>query len=377
MLISATSDRSRVSVLDPSLSKPLLRVDGVWLVGIPTADEFMEDFGPVKDSKEATTFRQEASAALSDNPNLPRTPQRRPTIKEPIDNQDQPLDVEDDEWGFQLRRSDIEGSEDYNLLPERIDNYREDDPLTGEYAKIIRYLQGVAPHILWRYRYDGIDRSDNYSNQWKVICVPWDQIEEAQWLFDRFLNGEDLSDYDSQEFEEKYGDTFFEDDEFLDPSLERAIAIAAENHAGQIDKAGAPYVLHPIRVMLKMDSGAERIVAVLHDVVEDTNVTFDDLRNEGFDGEVISAIDSVTRRNSESYEEFILRAAANPIGYKVKIADLIDNLDLNRIDIPTEKDFKRLLKYKNAIKILEKKSLKNNLHDLHRKRLEKMNNILP
>lgn len=136
-------------------------------------------------------------------------------------------------------------------------------------------------------------------------------------------------------------------------NLERAISIAVENHTGQVDKAEAPYVLHPLRAMFQMDTEAAMIVAVLHDVVEDTAVTLDDLVQEGFDKEVIDAVDSVTRRGGESYNEFIHRAGSNPIGYKVKMADLQDNLDLSRISEPTDKDYKRLSKYKDAIKTLK------------------------
>ena len=114
------------------------------------------------------------------------------------------------------------------------------------------------------------------------------------------------------------------------PDLERAIAIAAEAHAGQVDKAGAPYILHPIRVMLRLDSPEERIVAMLHDLVEDSSWTFDQLRTEGFSDTIIAALDAVTRRETESYEDFVRRAATNPIGRSVKRADLLENLDLIR-----------------------------------------------
>jgi len=136
-------------------------------------------------------------------------------------------------------------------------------------------------------------------------------------------------------------------------NLEKAISIAVENHACQVDKAGAPYVLHPLRAMFQMDTELEMIVAVLHDVVEDADVTPDDLRMAGFDNEVIEAVDSVTNRDGESYNDFIVRAGSNPIGYKVKMADLHDNLDLARIAEPTPKDYRRLAKYEKAIKTLK------------------------
>jgi hypothetical protein len=113
--------------------------------------------------------------------------------------------------------------------------------------------------------------------------------------------------------------------------LPRAIEIATEQHAGQVDKAGRPYIEHPLRVMRRMRTTVERIVAVLHDVIEDGTVTLGDLDKEGFSHEVRAALDSVTRRPSEEYAAFVLRAAANPVGRWVKYEDLRDNADLARI----------------------------------------------
>ncbi|AVX89824.1 HD domain-containing protein [Pseudomonas sp. VE 196-7] len=132
-------------------------------------------------------------------------------------------------------------------------------------------------------------------------------------------------------------------------TLERAIAIAATAHAGQVDKGGAPYILHPLKVMLRMDSLEERIVAVLHDVVEDCDISLDDLRKEGFSEAVLSAIESVTKVPGESYEDFVERAAQNPIGRVVKLADLEENSDLSRIASPSWEDLERVEKYRRAI----------------------------
>ncbi|MCR8930742.1 MULTISPECIES: HD domain-containing protein [unclassified Pseudomonas] len=132
-------------------------------------------------------------------------------------------------------------------------------------------------------------------------------------------------------------------------TLERAIAIAATAHAGQVDKGGAPYILHPLKVMLRMTTLEERIVAVLHDVVEDCGVSLDDLRKEGFSEEVLSAIESVTKVPGESYEDFVDRAAQNPIGRAVKLADLEENSDLSRITSPGWEDLERIEKYRRAI----------------------------
>jgi (p)ppGpp synthase/HD superfamily hydrolase len=132
-------------------------------------------------------------------------------------------------------------------------------------------------------------------------------------------------------------------------TLERAIAIAAEAHAGQVDKAGAPYILHPLRVMLRCRTNEERMAGVLHDVVEDTPWTLEKLRAEGFSDAVLSGVDAVTRRETESYEEFVERAGRDPIGRVVKIADLEDNSDLSRLPNPTDRDWERLEKYKRAL----------------------------
>lgn len=130
--------------------------------------------------------------------------------------------------------------------------------------------------------------------------------------------------------------------------LEKAIIIATKAHSGQVDKAEESYVLHPLRVMLKLKTEDEKIVGVLHDVIEDTDVTYDDLRKEGFSEIIIEALKRVTKIDSEDYMDFVKRAKENPISSKVKLADLEDNMDINRIANPTEKDFKRIEKYKRA-----------------------------
>jgi (p)ppGpp synthase/HD superfamily hydrolase len=136
-------------------------------------------------------------------------------------------------------------------------------------------------------------------------------------------------------------------------TLERAIAIAAEAHAGQVDKAGAPYVLHPLRMMLSMSSIDERIVAALHDVCEDCpGWTSDRLRSEGFSNYIIDALQSVTKRDAEDYDDFVRRSAADQIGRRVKLADLLDNSDISRIAVPTERDLKRIAKYRRAIDLI-------------------------
>ena len=136
-------------------------------------------------------------------------------------------------------------------------------------------------------------------------------------------------------------------------TLERAIAIAAEAHAGQIDKGGNPYILHPLRVMLRLEDADARIAAVLHDVVEDSPWTLEQLRAEGFWPAVIDAVESVTKREGEEYEDFVRRAAQNTIGRIVKRADLEDNLDLSRVKSPGERDRERIEKYRRALAVLD------------------------
>lgn len=128
-------------------------------------------------------------------------------------------------------------------------------------------------------------------------------------------------------------------------SIERAIAIAAEAHSGQVDKAGQPYIFHPLRVMLRVSGLDEQIAAVLHDVVEDTQVTLDQLRAEGFSEPVLAAIKALTKRPGETRLEAARRAAANSIARTVKLADNADNMDLSRIAAPTESDYARLREY--------------------------------
>ncbi|CAN7548617.1 HD domain-containing protein [Pseudomonas sp. LjRoot277] len=135
-------------------------------------------------------------------------------------------------------------------------------------------------------------------------------------------------------------------------TLERAIAIAATAHEGQVDKGGNPYILHPLKVMLRVTTLEERIVAVLHDVVEDSGISLDDLRKEGFSEAVLTAIESVTKVAGESYEAFVERAAQNPIGRVVKLADLEENSDLSRIAQPSWEDLERIEKYRRAIGVL-------------------------
>ena len=136
--------------------------------------------------------------------------------------------------------------------------------------------------------------------------------------------------------------------------LERAIEIALAAHSGQTDKGGKPYILHPLRLMLAAKSDDEKIVAVLHDVIEDSHWTMEELRIEGLTEVQADALLSVTRQADESYEEFILRSVRNPIGRAVKILDLRDNSDLGRIAQPGQRDLERMERYRAALSVLER-----------------------
>ena len=137
------------------------------------------------------------------------------------------------------------------------------------------------------------------------------------------------------------------------PTLERAIQIAALAHSGQIDKAGQPYILHPLRVMLRLDGGHERIAAVLHDVVEDSSVTLAQLQQEGFAPAVLEAVEALTKRPGETRLDAAARAAKHAVARAVKLADNAENMDLSRIASPTAKDFARLEEYKAVRKLLQ------------------------
>lgn len=135
-------------------------------------------------------------------------------------------------------------------------------------------------------------------------------------------------------------------------SIEQAIAFAATKHIGQVDKANAPYILHPLRVMMNVSTIQQKIVAVLHDVLEDTNTTVDELYELGCDNDIVEAILALTKLKGESRTEAAKRTLQNPIARVVKIADITDNMDLSRIHSPTDKDFERIKEYQLVRDIL-------------------------
>lgn len=136
--------------------------------------------------------------------------------------------------------------------------------------------------------------------------------------------------------------------------INKAIETAAKAHDGQLDKAGQPYIYHPLRVMLYAE-GDEKVkcAAVLHDVMEDSPITENYLKKEGFDDEIITALKLLTRSEEQDYFEYVKNLKSNPIAKAVKLADLKDNMDMSRIKEPKERDFLRLEKYKKAKALLE------------------------
>lgn len=129
--------------------------------------------------------------------------------------------------------------------------------------------------------------------------------------------------------------------------LEAAIAFASECHNGQTDKGGHPYILHPLRVMLRLDDEERRIAALLHDTVEDCGVPLSVIR-ERFGDPVAEAVDALTKRPGETYDQFIERCALNDIARAVKLADIKDNSDLSRLKQVTAADLARIEKYRAA-----------------------------
>ena len=137
--------------------------------------------------------------------------------------------------------------------------------------------------------------------------------------------------------------------------LDKAIAISRIAHDGQVDKAGKPYIDHPLRVMNNMETVEEKIVGVLHDAVEDSDLTLEDLRIAGFSDVIIEAIDAITKREGEKRKDYLNRVMNNPLALRVKIADMTDNMDISRISNPTDRDRERIRIYKKTIIKLQKK----------------------
>lgn len=136
--------------------------------------------------------------------------------------------------------------------------------------------------------------------------------------------------------------------------LNRAIQLASIAHEDQVDKAGKPYILHPLRVMFKMETETEMIVAVFHDIMEDCKeITAYSLEKEGFSKDIVDTLIVLNRHNYANYEEYIYEVAKNPIAKKIKIADIEDNINILRLKYIEDKDLRRIEKYFKAYNYLK------------------------
>ncbi len=137
--------------------------------------------------------------------------------------------------------------------------------------------------------------------------------------------------------------------------LHKAIIIAFEAHQGQSSINGEPYILHPLRLLIKAKSNEERIIAILHDVIEKTNISLADLKNKGFDQNIISSIDSLSRKRGESYVDYIGRLMQNRISVKIKLLDLADNIKMHSENNDNGIYDVKINQYKNALKQIRSK----------------------
>ncbi len=135
----------------------------------------------------------------------------------------------------------------------------------------------------------------------------------------------------------------------MDAMLEKAKKLAKKAHENQTDKAGKPYLGHALRVMEQLEDPEDKIVGVLHDAVEDSPLTLAELEAAGFPRSVTAAVDAITKREGEDYEDYLGRVMSNPRAIRVKIADMTDNMDMGRIPSPTDKDWQRLRKYQAVL----------------------------
>ena len=134
--------------------------------------------------------------------------------------------------------------------------------------------------------------------------------------------------------------------------IDIALAIAKKAHAGQVDKAGIDYIQHPLYVAGQVKTEQEKAVALLHDVIEDSDVTVDDLLVSGLSNEVVTAVQILTKKKGQSYQEYLEKVKSNNLARVVKLADLKHNSDLSRLKSVTNTDYERVKKYKNAIRYL-------------------------
>jgi (p)ppGpp synthase/HD superfamily hydrolase len=137
--------------------------------------------------------------------------------------------------------------------------------------------------------------------------------------------------------------------------LDKALSIAIHAHQGQKDRYGKEAILHPLRVMMRMKTAEEKITAILHDVVEDSNWTIDGLKDEGFSGVIVEAVDCLSKHEGEPYTEYIERVKQSSLAVAVKMGDLEDNMNMQRVTREmTHKDLERFTRYHKARSDLKK-----------------------
>jgi len=135
--------------------------------------------------------------------------------------------------------------------------------------------------------------------------------------------------------------------------IEKSLEIALKAYSGQKDKAGKTYILHPLRIMAKMETEEEMAVALLHDVIEDSDYTSDDLLSEGIPSAIVEAVQLLSKVGNESYDQFVDRVSENPLASKIKIADIEDNINILRLESVDKKDLERVAKYHKAWRKLQ------------------------
>ena len=133
----------------------------------------------------------------------------------------------------------------------------------------------------------------------------------------------------------------------------KALSLCFDAHKGQVDKSGLPYVFHPFHLAMEMTDELSTVVALLHDVIEDSDYTLQDLENMGFPPAVLEAISLMTHQEGVPYMEYVANIKTNPLARVVKMADLRHNSNIARVDNPTEKDYARVEKYRQAMALLE------------------------
>jgi|GEM_PF-251850 len=242
-------------------------------------------------------------------------------------------------------------------------------PLAGwEYQKPIRYfsMDNRPAFIIERSDYDLVAYVKNKgTDEWHQLHSHLD-VEHDKDGSHSFgtseLTYEDWIDIFGHQFEwteiqishmvNEFGDPLYQINDYGLSLIDLSLWIATTAHKGQVDKAGRPYILHPIRLMMQMDTDVERSAALLHDVIEDTAFSRKDLESMGIPDEVLEALELLTKPQGKSYMEFVSRVKSNPVARKVKIADITDNMNINRLENVTDTDLQRVKKYHKALKQL-------------------------